>query len=121
MIGSGETKDVTPQTLAEKFGKDKPIYVLDGKRVKDIENIDPKTIESMSVLKNESAIEKYGEEGKDGVIEIITKSTVTKDALMDAAKEKLGGEDIFVVVEDNQNFQVGRSSHEVYRRKCQVS
>ena len=107
VIGSGETKDVTPQTLAEKFGKDKPIYVLDGKRVKDIENIDPKTIESMSVLKNESAIEKYGEEGKDGVIEIITKSAVTKDALMDAAKEKLGGEDIFVVVEDQPEFPGG--------------
>lgn len=35
-------------------------------------------IESVNVIKEEKAFEKYGEEGKDGVVEIITKSPVDK-------------------------------------------
>ena len=109
VIGSGETKDVTPQTLAEKFGKNKPIYVLDGKKVEDIENMDPTTIESISVLKNESAVAKYGEEGKNGVIEITSKSANAKKAAKDYAKEKLGmgPDEVFVVVEEQPQYPGG--------------
>lgn len=109
VIGAGETKDVTPQTLAEKFGKNKPIYVLDGERIEDIESIDPKNIESISVLKNELATAKYGEEGKNGVLEITSKSAVAKSAAMHAAKEKLGtsSDDVFVVVEEQPQFPGG--------------
>ena len=109
MQGSGSMKDVTPQTLAEKFGKDKPIYVLDGKRIEEIESIDPKNIESISVLKDELAIAKYGEEGKNGVLEITSKSAVTKSAAMHAAKEKLGKspDEVFVVVEQQPEFPGG--------------
>ncbi|MGD0757208.1 MAG: carboxypeptidase-like regulatory domain-containing protein, partial [Bacteroidales bacterium] len=51
-----------------------PLVVVDG-TVKDIDlnKIDQGTIESITVLKNESAVEKYGEKGKNGVVEIITK------------------------------------------------
>ena len=51
------------------------IFILDGKHVQksDIEKIDPQTIESINVLKGQSAIDKYGEKGKDGAIEINTK------------------------------------------------
>jgi TonB family protein len=51
-----------------------PLIVVDG-TVKDIDlnKIDQGTIESITVLKNESAVEKYGEKGKNGVVEIITK------------------------------------------------
>ena len=49
-----------------------PLYILDGKEVSkgEIKKIDRKTIKSMNVLKDEVAIKKYGEKGKDGVIEI---------------------------------------------------
>ena len=109
MQGSGSMKDVTPQTLSLKFGKDKPIYVLDGERVEDIESIDPKNIESISVLKNESSIAKYGEEGKNGVIEITSKSAIAKSAAIDYAKEKLAKspDDVFVVVEEQPQFPGG--------------
>ena len=52
-----------------------PLYVLDGVVVDkfDINKIDPETIESIKVLKDEPAIKEYGEKGKDGVIEITTK------------------------------------------------
>ena len=51
------------------------IFILDGKQVQkaDIEKIDPQTIESVNVLKGQPAIDKYGEKGKHGAIEINTK------------------------------------------------
>jgi TonB family protein len=51
-----------------------PLVVVDGV-VKDIEvdKIDPETVASMNVLKDEFATNKYGEKAKDGVVEISTK------------------------------------------------
>ena len=40
---------------------------------KKLEDIDVDTIESINILKGKSAEKKYGEKGKDGVIEITTK------------------------------------------------
>jgi TonB family protein len=78
-IESKNEGDVTikePQTLniKSKYGK-QPLVVIDGVISKDkkVEDIDPNTIESMSVWKDEKAIEKYGEKGSDGVIEFILK------------------------------------------------
>ncbi|WP_276966418.1 TonB-dependent receptor plug domain-containing protein [Chryseobacterium sp.] len=53
----------------------KPLYVVDGK-ISDFEKVntlDPNFIETMNVLKGNSAVVKYGEKVKDGVIEITTK------------------------------------------------
>ncbi|MFH4967552.1 M56 family metallopeptidase [Gaetbulibacter sp. M240] len=52
-----------------------PMYVLDGKVIEreTLNDILPNDIEKINVLKGESAIKKYGEKGKDGVIEITTK------------------------------------------------
>ena len=108
-----DSKEYTPsKTLAETLGENRPLIILDGMNVGkdfDINTIDPNNIESISVVKNESATSKYGEEGKDGVIEITTKPAVAKDALMDAAREKLGGEieEVFLVVEDQPEFPGG--------------
>jgi TonB-dependent SusC/RagA subfamily outer membrane receptor len=51
------------------------IFVLDGKEItkEELNKIDPKSIESMSVLKGESATKVFGEKGKNGVIVITTK------------------------------------------------
>ena len=53
----------------------KPLFFVDGKEIENgkLEDINPNDIKSMSVLKGEKAIEKYGAKGKNGVIEIITK------------------------------------------------
>lgn len=53
----------------------KPLYVLDGVQMDDfdIKNLDPDRIESISVLKNNSATILYGDKGKQGVIIISTK------------------------------------------------
>jgi hypothetical protein len=60
-------------TLKDIATKNQPIYILNGKEIskEEMSKIDPKSIKSMNVLKGESAIKKYGEEGKNGVIEII--------------------------------------------------
>ena len=52
-----------------------PLFFVDGKEIENgkMEDIDPNNIKSMNVLKGEMAIKKYGEKGKNGVIEIITK------------------------------------------------
>lgn len=69
-----------------KFGNKnsnaKPLFVVDGV-VKGtdqsaIGSINPNDIESINVLKDKVAVEKYGEEAKDGVIEITTKNSDQK-------------------------------------------
>jgi TonB-dependent SusC/RagA subfamily outer membrane receptor len=51
------------------------LYIMDGKEIseKDMKNLSPNMIQSINVLKGESAKALYGEKGKNGVIEIKTK------------------------------------------------
>lgn len=57
-----------------KRGDQSPLFVLDGEIIKNVDDLSPDDIESINVLKGESAKKLYGEKGKDGVIEITTKS-----------------------------------------------
>ena len=52
-----------------------PLIIVDGEELvdKSVDEINPNTIESISVLKDESAATLYGEKGKNGVILITTK------------------------------------------------
>lgn len=54
-------------------GTNEPLYVVDGKVKPTINDINPEDIESINVLKGESAEAEYGELGKNGVILITTK------------------------------------------------
>jgi hypothetical protein len=51
------------------------LFVLDGKVVSKsvIDNLDSDTIETIEVLKGDSATDKYGDKAKDGVVQITTK------------------------------------------------
>ncbi len=53
-----------------------PLFVIDGEIVRDtkLEKIDPDWIETIFVLKGEKALEKYGTQGQNGVVEITMKS-----------------------------------------------
>lgn len=55
------------------------LYILDGKEVtvEEVNKIEPNSIESISVLKDENAVKLYGDKGKNGVIIIKTKGKVT--------------------------------------------
>jgi TonB-dependent SusC/RagA subfamily outer membrane receptor len=58
-----------------------PLYVINGLPVQKnsnnpLQNINPNDIESISILKDKSAVSLYGKEGEDGVVLITTKSGV---------------------------------------------
>jgi TonB-dependent SusC/RagA subfamily outer membrane receptor len=68
----------------KKSNSNVPLYVLDGKIVskKEVEKIkDPSLIESIDVLKDKSATEKYGEKGANGVIEIKLKPSKNEEGI----------------------------------------
>ncbi len=53
---------------------EKPLLIVDDKEYNgSIEDIDPETVRSMTVLKGKAAETVWGEKGKNGVIEIKTK------------------------------------------------
>lgn len=58
---------------------DSPLFVVDGKEVKSVNNINPNDTESVTVLKNKDAVNIYGDKGKNGVIIIVTKNKKTKN------------------------------------------
>jgi hypothetical protein len=55
--------------------KKEPLIILEGKEVSEdvLKNIKPEDVESLIVLKDKNAIDKYGEKGRNGVIEIYLK------------------------------------------------
>ena len=85
VIGYRETDNEDKEPVVMKIqnykmtsleGADENVLLfVDGKRIarSSLAQIDPNNIQSLTVLKGENAIERYGEEGKDGVIEITTK------------------------------------------------
>ena len=54
------------------YGRE-PLFLLDGKEIPDINNVNPNDIESIEILKDESATKLYGEKAKNGVVLITTK------------------------------------------------
>lgn len=71
---------ISPKTdniclCCNKNGVTKALIFLDGKPITndDFKNLDSQSIESMEVLKNQKAIELYGEKAKDGVIFVLSK------------------------------------------------
>lgn len=95
-----------------------PIVYLDGKRVpfEALNEISPKTIESIDVLKDKSATEKYGVEGKNGVILITSKPESTEKTegnsqiqlKREVSKNKTyNGKPVFFIVEEMPKFPGG--------------
>ncbi|MDY7394903.1 TonB-dependent receptor plug domain-containing protein [Aureibaculum sp. 2210JD6-5] len=56
-------------------GEEQPLYILNGKEItkEEMDKIDPDNIESINVFKGKKAEEKYGDKGKNGVVEIALK------------------------------------------------
>jgi TonB family protein len=76
-------------------GEDQPLYVLNGKIISPevMAAIDPKTIKSVSVLKDESATKAYGEKGKNGVVEITTGKDIIIFTKTEQAPQFPGGKE----------------------------
>jgi TonB family protein len=71
----------------------RPLIVKDGliAENENVNNIPPETIESINVLKGESATKKYGEKGKNGVVEITLKHPDEKSIIVESMPEFPGG------------------------------
>ncbi|MCM1078237.1 MAG: M56 family metallopeptidase [Bacteroidales bacterium] len=64
----------------EEKGKDSPLVVVDGKTISETEylsinNINPEDIKEITVLKDKTAMDKYGDDAKNGVIVITMKKS----------------------------------------------
>ena len=71
---SVNAQEVVVIKKSSKDSSDKPLMVLDGNvSTKNINDIAPDQIESVNVLKGETAKKKYGTKGAKGVIEITSK------------------------------------------------
>jgi TonB family protein len=57
--------------------------VIDGKITDiDVSKVDPSTVSTVNVLNREAAIKKYGDKGKNGVLEMISKTEEEKDMMV---------------------------------------
>jgi TonB family protein len=85
-----------------------PLYVVDGKEVSEAEanKINPENMESVNVLKDKTgltpATDKYGNKGKNGVVEIITKKSEVKEVNKNTNKDE------WVVMEELPQFPGGK-------------
>ncbi|REE82855.1 TonB-like protein [Lutibacter oceani] len=70
-----KVEDKKDNNSKSEASKGNPLYILDGKEISKevMEKINPDNILKINVLKDESAINNYGEKGKNGVVEITLK------------------------------------------------
>ena len=75
VVGVGKVESLRGTIVSISSEENAPLYIVDGFEVsgKDVKYLDPSNIESISVLKDNSAESIYGEKGKNGVILITTK------------------------------------------------
>jgi len=83
--GSPQENEQIANSIMTSQQKD-PLILIDGEEATQVEmkNLEPSLIKSMNILKGENATEKYGEKGKNGVIEI----TLKTEEELKAEKEK---------------------------------
>ena len=68
-------------TLKSDTPDKKPLMVIDGKvSQKEMKDLNTHKIGVMNVLKGKAALEKYGDAGKDGVVEVFTKGNEPKES-----------------------------------------
>lgn len=86
-----------------KMVNPEPLYLLDGKIVdKSVFNsINPNSIKSVEVLKANKALEAFGNDGKNGVIKVVLKSSNDK---------MLEGVQIFTAVQEEPKFDGGKEA-----------
>ena len=94
-------------------GKDslltKALYVVDGKIMQKgfgVNKINPNDIASINILKDEVAVNKYGDEGKNGVIEISTKKAFRENLPYDYANFLNRNKDVRSLNWSNDNKNV---------------
>jgi serine protease Do len=78
VVVKGNVKDTSIAVKGET-----PLYIVDGKEVKNVNEISPNDIEKIDVLKGASAKALYGKKGEKGVVVITTKKKNNSSANKD--------------------------------------
>jgi TonB family protein len=110
-----EGKDgITIKATDDSGSGKQPIFVLDGKVVKEINHLDPDNIESIDVIKdpNSELVKKYN--APDGVIIITSKDGASKEKQLKEVEEPQVGEEVFFIVEDMPMFPGGKAELKTY-------
>jgi len=100
-----------PGDKQESGIKPYPYVLVDGVAVDEetFKALDPNKIESVNILKDESATAVYGEKGKDGVILVVTKKENSKEEAKATGNKKSESSAVFTVVEDMPSFPGGEN------------
>ncbi len=82
-----------------------PLYIIDGKEAGTdaISKINPSNIASINVLKDNMAIIKYGNKGRNGVVEIFMKQSKTSDSITIKQNDKITGKAVITNYEKKGN------------------
>jgi N-acetylmuramoyl-L-alanine amidase len=102
--------------ITTKFNiAENPLIIIDGKESskQELNKIPGSKIKSITILKKEPAMVKYGDKAKDGSIEIITKKNVTISSAKDTVPDK-----IFTKVETEASFPGGLQAWTKYISKA---
>jgi len=97
-----------------------PVFFLDGRKVtaETVQKMDPRQIVSVTVLKDASSLEEYGEEGRGGVVKIVSKSGETNKSGLSAPAVSVRvapKRSVFDYLGDETLFAEGESSREMLR------
>ena len=89
-----KTISVHGKAIANDFKEITPLYIVDGKEIESVnmQHLSPDDIESITVLKNQTAIKLYGEKAKNGVIVVSTKKISEREnetAVEDAQQTRI--------------------------------
>ncbi len=99
--------------------RDKALVILDGNKVEPntLETLDPIRISAVNVLKDSSARALYGEEGKDGVIVITTKSYAEEYKKQNPSKAILEGQKLSTETQIPAHFPGGEEAWQKYLQR----
>jgi len=112
-LRNGESENGTKIRLRSPNSKgNEPLYVIDGKVKPEVqlEKIAPDDIKAINVLKGEKALEKYGNKGQNGVIEITMKPY--KERTKYLIDGQLFGADFYNTIDKSHINKEGPASQE---------
>ncbi len=115
--GNDAINSEEPIVLAIRNDGTKPLYIINGKRVVDydLKIVNSNTIKSINVLKDKNAIDKYGEAGKNGVVEIeLKKSEQPFDYKKNGTMRFNGKDTFYTYVKIDAEFPGGKEAWAKY-------
>lgn len=106
-----------------KSKETQPLIIVDGliQNNDDLPNIDPNQIESISVLKDESAAALYGHKAKNGAVLVVTKKITDKESDFDVSNSTSSGKNRIIIERTGEGSKFEMSAADRAKAKERVS